>query len=239
MATLRALEIDNCLIEIDGPEVPVMDGSADAFIDAIDQAGVEHLSATRRYIRVEKAVRVEMGSSFAELPHDGRRIEVEIDFANPLIGRQRFATEITPDIFRGEIARARTFGFLADVEACGPAASPSAPRSRTPSSSATTKVMNPEGLRFDDEFVRHRRSTPSATSASPAPPSSAATAPIAAATASTSRPSTPSSPIARPGAMSRCRPAARAAMPTCRPASPPRPSARTFPARPPAARAAG
>ncbi|HMN85106.1 MAG TPA: UDP-3-O-acyl-N-acetylglucosamine deacetylase, partial [Bauldia sp.] len=117
MATLRALEIDNCLIEIDGPEVPVMDGSADAFIDAIDQAGIEHLSATRRYIRVEKAVRVEMGASYAEfLPHDGRRIEVEIDFANPLIGRQRFATEITPDIFRGEIARARTFGFLADVK---------------------------------------------------------------------------------------------------------------------------
>jgi UDP-3-O-[3-hydroxymyristoyl] N-acetylglucosamine deacetylase len=157
MATLRALEIDNCLIEIDGPEVPVMDGSAEAFIDAIDQAGVEQLSATRRYIRVEKAVRVEMGSSYAEfLPHNGRRVEVEIDFANPLIGRQSFATEITPDVFRGEIARARTFGFLADVKSLWARGFALGASLENAVVLGDDKVMNPEGLRFDDEFVRHK-----------------------------------------------------------------------------------
>ena len=157
MATLRALEVDNCLIEIDGPEVPVMDGSAEAFIDAVDQAGIEALSAARRYIRVEKPVRVEMGHSFAEfLPHEGRRVEVEIDFANPLIGRQRFASEINADVFRGEIARARTFGFLSDVKglwARGFALGASLDNAVV---LAEDRVMNPEGLRFEDEFVRHK-----------------------------------------------------------------------------------
>ena len=157
MATLRALEIDNCMVEIDGPEVPVMDGSADAFVDAIDQAGIEVLSAARRCIRIEKPVRVEMGTSFAEFrPHDGRRIEVEIDFANPLIGRQRFASELTPDIFRKEISRARTFGFMADVKslwARGFALGASLDNAVV---LADDKVMNPEGLRFEDEFVRHK-----------------------------------------------------------------------------------
>ena len=157
MATLRALDVDNCMIEIDGPEVPVMDGSAEAFIDAVDQAGIETLSAMRRYIRVEKPIRVEMGSSFAEFrPHDGRRIEVEIDFANPLIGRQRFAAEINAGTFRDEIARARTFGFLSDVRslwARGFALGASLDNAVV---IAEDRVMNPEGLRFEDEFVRHK-----------------------------------------------------------------------------------
>jgi UDP-3-O-[3-hydroxymyristoyl] N-acetylglucosamine deacetylase len=157
MATLRALDIDNCMVEIDGPEVPVMDGSADAFIDAIDQAGVEALSASRRYIRIDKPVRVEIGRSVGEfLPYDGRRIEVEIDFANPLVGRQSFGFDLCGDTFRKEIGRARTFGFYADVKslwARGFALGASLDNAIV---IAEDRVMNPEGLRYEDEFVRHK-----------------------------------------------------------------------------------
>jgi UDP-3-O-[3-hydroxymyristoyl] N-acetylglucosamine deacetylase len=157
MATLGALEIDNVMIEIDGPEVPVMDGSADAFIDAVDQAGISRLSTPRRYVKVLKPVRIEIGSSFAEFrPHDCTRVEVEIDFANPLVGRQVFATEIDADTFRSELGRARTFGFLADVEllwARGFALGASLDNAVV---IGDDRVINPEGLRFADEFVRHK-----------------------------------------------------------------------------------
>jgi len=157
MATLRGMEIDNCMIEVDGPEVPVMDGSAEAFIDAIDQAGIETLSKARRYIKVKKAVRVELGNSFAEFrPHDCRRLEIEIDFANPLVGRQRYAADITAASFRNDIARARTFGFYSDVKnlwARGFALGASLDNAIV---IAEDRVMNPEGLRYKDEFVRHK-----------------------------------------------------------------------------------
>ena len=113
MAALRALDVDNCAVEIDGPEVPVMDGSADAFIDAIDQAGIETLAESRRYIRIEKPIRVEVGKSVAEfLPYDGRRIEVEIDFVNPLVGRQSYAFDVCGEVFRNLAAFALRFRSL-------------------------------------------------------------------------------------------------------------------------------
>lgn len=157
MATLRGLDIDNCMVEVDGPEVPVMDGSADPFVDAIDQVGIESLSAARRYIKIEKPVRVEMGKSVAEfLPYEGRRIEVEIDFDNPLVGKQSFAMEVCGDGFRKEVGRARTFGFYADVKnlwARGFALGASLENAIV---IGDDRVMNPEGLRYKDEFVRHK-----------------------------------------------------------------------------------
>ena len=157
MATLRALDIDNVMVEVDGPEIPVMDGSAGAFIEAIDQAGVASLSTNRRYIRIEKPVRVELGASFAEFrPHDGSRIEIEIDFANPLVGRQEFAMEVNAQSFRKELARARTFGFLADVEqlwARGLCLGASLDNAVVV---GDDRIINPEGLRFANEFVRHK-----------------------------------------------------------------------------------
>ncbi|MCB1495201.1 MAG: UDP-3-O-acyl-N-acetylglucosamine deacetylase [Bauldia sp.] len=157
MATLRALDVDNCMVEIDGPEVPVMDGSADAFIDAIDQAGIETLSASRRYIRVNKPVRVEMGKSVAEFtPHDGRRIEVEIDFANPLVGRQDYTFEFCGETFRKEIARARTFGFYADVKSLWARGFALGASLENAIVIGEDRVMNPEGLRYENEFVRHK-----------------------------------------------------------------------------------
>ena len=157
MATLGALAIDNAVVEIDGPEVPVMDGSASAFLDAIDQAGIAGLDQPRRYIKVVKPVRVQLGDSFAEFrPYEGMRIEIEIDFASSLIGRQRFAADVDAEVFRREIARARTFGFLAEVErlwARGMALGASLENAIV---IGDDRIINPEGLRYDDEFVRHK-----------------------------------------------------------------------------------
>ncbi len=157
MAALSALDVDNATIEIDGPEVPVMDGSAGAFLDALDEAGIAALDAPRSYIRVLRPVTVGIGEARAEfLPYEGTRIEVEIDFANPLVGRQRFAADLDGDVFRNELARARTFGFLAEVEqlwARGLAQGASLDNSLVIGSD---RVINPEGARFTDECVRHK-----------------------------------------------------------------------------------
>lgn len=158
MAAIFALGIDNMLIEIDGGEVPILDGSAAPFVEAFDQAGIEQLAARRRYVRVLKPVRWDQGGSWAEFqPYDGTRFEVEIDFASPAIGRQRFATDITPASFRREVSRARTFGFLKDVErlwAAGLALGSAL--ENTVVVGDDHRVINVEGLRYPDEFVRHK-----------------------------------------------------------------------------------
>lgn len=158
MATLFGLGIDNLLIEIDGSEVPILDGSAAQFVDAIDAAGIEELAAKRRYIRVLKPVRIESGASWAEFrPYNGTRFEVAIDFASPAIGRQLFAGDIDAASFRREIARARTFGFITDVErlwAAGYALGSSLENSVVIGEDG--RVINPEGMRFADEPVRHK-----------------------------------------------------------------------------------
>ncbi|SFO28541.1 UDP-3-O-[3-hydroxymyristoyl] N-acetylglucosamine deacetylase [Mesorhizobium sp. NFR06] len=158
MATVFGLGIDNLIIEIDGPEVPILDGSAMAFVEAIDQAGIETLAVKRRYIRVVKPVRVEAGASWAEFrPYDGTRFEVEIDFESPAIGRQQFASDINPDIFRRDIARSRTFGFMKDVErlwAAGYALGSSLENSLVIGDD--NRVINVGGLRYPNEFARHK-----------------------------------------------------------------------------------
>ena len=117
MATLCGLGVDNCIVEIDGPEAPIMDGSAAPYVAAIDGAGTVSLPAPRRYFKVLQPVRVEQGDAFGEFrPYDrGFRVDVEIEFDHPLIGRQSLAVDVEPDAFRREVARARTFGFMRDV----------------------------------------------------------------------------------------------------------------------------
>jgi UDP-3-O-[3-hydroxymyristoyl] N-acetylglucosamine deacetylase len=158
LAALRGLGVDNAIIEIDGPEVPIMDGSAAAFVAAIDQAGIVSQSGLRRFIEVLKPVQVAMGDSFGELrPYAaGFRAEVEIDFANPVIGRQKYAFELSPERFRREISRARTFGCMNDVARLW-----SSGFSRGASFENTvvfdeTRLLNPEGLRYSDECARHK-----------------------------------------------------------------------------------
>lgn len=158
MAAIYAYGIDNLVIDVEGAEMPIMDGSSEAFIDAFDQVGVVNLGVKRRYIRVIKPVRVESGGSWSEFrPYDGTRFEVEIDFATPLIGRQSWKGDLTPVSFRKELSRARTFGFMRDVErlwAAGFALGSSLENSVVISDD--DQVINIEGLRYTDEFVRHK-----------------------------------------------------------------------------------
>ena len=158
LAALRGLNVDNVVVEIDGPEVPIMDGSAAPFVEALDQAGLTARALPRRYIEVIKPVRVSKGDAFGELrPYEhGFRVEAEIEFDHPLIGRQALALDIEPDTFRREIARARTFGFMKDVAnlwSAGYALGASFDNTLVVSED---RVLNPEGLRFADEFVRHK-----------------------------------------------------------------------------------
>jgi len=158
LAALSGLRIDNVVIEIDGPETPIMDGSAIDFVRAIDSVGVAQQARLRRYIKIVEPIRVDHDGGFAEfLPaENGFRLDVEIDFKSPAIGRQRRVFDLDPTTFRREIARARTFGFLSDVQAlwqAGYALGSSLENSVAIDGDA---ILNPEGLRYADEFVRHK-----------------------------------------------------------------------------------
>ena len=158
MAALRGLGVDNVTVEVDGPEMPIMDGSSRAFVEAIDQTGLEVLRARRRPIKILKPVRVELGRAFAEfLPYDkGFKLDIEIDFDTPLIGRQRKTLDLTPESFRRDLSKARTFGFVKDVERLwenGLALGSSLDNSIA---LGDDRILNPEGLRYADEFVRHK-----------------------------------------------------------------------------------
>ncbi len=159
MAGIYAIGIDNLIVEVDGPEVPIMDGSSAPFIEAIESVGIVNLGVKRRYIRVTKPVRIDAGASWAEFrPYDGTRFEVEIDFDTPLIGRQTWKGDLTAETFKNELSRARTFGFMRDVErlwAAGYALGSSLENSVVISDDHT--VINMEGLRYEkEEFVRHK-----------------------------------------------------------------------------------
>jgi len=158
LAALRGLYVDNVVVEIDGPEVPIMDGSAAAFVDAIDQAGLTARALPRRYIEVIKPVSVSKEGAYGELrPYQhGFRVEAEIDFDHPLIGRQALSLDIEPDTFRHEIARARTFGFMRDVSKLWSAGYALGASFENTLVVSEDRVLNPEGLRFADEFVRHK-----------------------------------------------------------------------------------
>jgi UDP-3-O-[3-hydroxymyristoyl] N-acetylglucosamine deacetylase len=158
LAALRGIGVDNATIELDGPEVPIMDGSAAPFVAAIDRAGVVEQAAPRRFIEILKPVQASFGEAFGELrPYaDGFRVEVDICFENPVIGQQRCAIELSPDSFRREVARARTFGLMSDVERLwqsGYARGASLDNSVV---FDDDRVLNPEGLRYSDECVRHK-----------------------------------------------------------------------------------
>ncbi len=158
LAALRGMGVDNATIEIDGPEVPIMDGSASAFVAAIDQAGVVAQSAARRFIQVLKTVKVVMGDCFGELrPHAaGFRTEVEIDFANPAIGRQQYSLDLSPEGFRREVARARTFGSMNDVARLWSAGFSLGASFENCMVFDDERLLNPEGLRYADECARHK-----------------------------------------------------------------------------------
>jgi UDP-3-O-[3-hydroxymyristoyl] N-acetylglucosamine deacetylase len=158
LAALRGMGVDNAIIEIDGPEVPIMDGSAAPFVAAIDQAGIVTQSAVRRFIQVLKPVQVAIGDSFGELRPfaGGFRVEVEIDFANPMIGRQNYAFDLSAENFRREISRARTFGCMNDVARLWSAGFALGASFENSVVFDETRLLNTEGLRYSDECARHK-----------------------------------------------------------------------------------
>src|SRR6201993_4725701 len=158
LAALYGLGVDNAIVEVDGPEIPIMDGSAAAFVATIERAGVVATAVRRRYIKVLKPVRVNANGCSGELrPHPrGLRIETEIDFDHPLIGRQRFALDIDAQVFRRELSRARTFGFMRDVTKLWNAGYALGASFENTVVIAEDRVLNADGVRFPDEFVRHK-----------------------------------------------------------------------------------
>jgi UDP-3-O-[3-hydroxymyristoyl] N-acetylglucosamine deacetylase len=156
MAALRGSGIDNLLVELDGPEVPIMDGSAAPFVFLIECAGVVSQAASRRAIRVLKPVEVDDGTRRAELtPGAGCSFSFEIDFASPAVSRQEGCIHLANGAFKSDVARARTFGFLEDVEWLrqrGLALGGSLDNAIV---LGETGVLN-NALRFEDEFVRHK-----------------------------------------------------------------------------------
>ncbi|WP_407176524.1 UDP-3-O-acyl-N-acetylglucosamine deacetylase [Bradyrhizobium sp. STM 3562] len=158
LAALRGMGVDNATIEIDGPEVPIMDGSAAPFVNAIEQAGIVAQSAPRRFIQVLKPVKVAMGDSFGEFrPYAGGfRAEVEIDFANPVIGRQQYSLDVSPEGFRREVSRARTFGCMNDVARLWSAGFALGASFENSVVFDDERLLNPEGLRYADECARHK-----------------------------------------------------------------------------------
>lgn len=157
MAALYGMGVDNALVEIHGPEVPILDGSAEPFVDAIEDVGVVELDAPRRYIKVLKTVRIENGEQFGEFtPADGFFLDISIDFATSQIGKQRIDLEVTPDQFRDELCRARTFGFMSDVKRLWEAGYALGASLENTLVFGDDGVVNPEGARYDDECVRHK-----------------------------------------------------------------------------------
>ena len=157
MSALRGCGVDNALIELDGPEVPVMDGSAMPFVAAIDAAGLTAQAAPRRAIRILKPITAEEGGKRVTLsPASGSVFAGDISFDHPEIGTQRFETTLLNGNFRHDIAEARTFGFLHEVEwmrSQGLALGGSLDNAIVLDK---TGIMNPDGLRFTDEFIRHK-----------------------------------------------------------------------------------
>ena len=158
LAALRGMGIDNATIEIDGPEVPIMDGSAASFVAAIEQAGIVSQSAPRRYLQVLKPVQVAFGDSFGEIrPYSaGFRTEVDIRFSNPLIGHQRVALDVSPETFRRDISRARTFGCMNDVARLWSAGFARGASMENSVVFDDKRLLNTEGLRYPDECARHK-----------------------------------------------------------------------------------
>ena len=159
MAALSACGIDNVLIELDGPEVPVLDGSSSPFVFLIDCAGRVEQAAPRAVIEVLKSVRVEQGDAFAELRPShapGLSLSLSIDFDAPAIGRQAYTMRLSEQGFRRELADCRTFTLRHEIEAMRQAGLAQGGTLDNAVVVDGETVLNPAGLRRPDEFVRHK-----------------------------------------------------------------------------------
>jgi UDP-3-O-[3-hydroxymyristoyl] N-acetylglucosamine deacetylase len=158
-AALAGMGIDNVIVEVDAPEIPIMDGSASPFVYLLQSAGIQTLNAPKRFIRIKKPVRFEDGDKWAELvPYNGFRMDFEIEFNHPAIDvdEQRLRFDFSSSAFVKDISRARTFGFMRDIEHL---------QSNNLCLGGSFdcaivldeyRILNEEGLRFSNEFVTHK-----------------------------------------------------------------------------------
>ncbi|MBX3704504.1 MAG: UDP-3-O-acyl-N-acetylglucosamine deacetylase [Steroidobacteraceae bacterium] len=159
LSALAGLGIDNCFVELTAAEVPIMDGSAGPFVFLVQSAGIEEQPAPKRFVRVRRPVEVREGDKWARFePHEGFRVNFEIEFDHPVFHRhaQRATMEFSTTAFLREVSRARTFGFMRDLETL---------RGRNLALGGTLdnaivlddyRILNEDGLRYEDEFVRHK-----------------------------------------------------------------------------------
>ncbi|RUO80074.1 UDP-3-O-[3-hydroxymyristoyl] N-acetylglucosamine deacetylase [Idiomarina tyrosinivorans] len=159
LAAVAGLGIDNLIVEVDSHEIPIMDGSSHPFVYLLQSAGIELQNAAKKFVRVKRPVRVEEGDKWAELlPHNGFKIDFAIDFNHPAIAdtNQVVSMDFSSKGFVKDISRARTFGFMKDIEylrannlALGGSFDNAVVLDEF-------RVMNTDGLRYDDEFVKHK-----------------------------------------------------------------------------------
>ncbi len=158
-AAMSALGLDNLIVEVDAPEIPIMDGSASPFIYLLLDAGIEEQNAAKKFIRIKDSVRVEEGDKWAEIkPYNGFKLDFTIDFTHPMISKnvRNYKMEFSAENFIHQLSRARTFTFMKDVEylqSRGLALGGSLDNAIVLDE---FRILNEEGLRFNDELVRHK-----------------------------------------------------------------------------------
>lgn len=159
MSALGGLGVDNAYVDLDAPELPIMDGSASPFVLLIQQAGIEEQSALKKFLRVTRRVEVNNGDKWARLdPYDGYRLSFSIEFRHPVIERttQAVTVDFAETSYLKEIARARTFGFMHEVEDLRESGLALGGGLDNAVVLDEYRVLNSEGLRFADEFIRHK-----------------------------------------------------------------------------------
>lgn len=158
-AALAGLGIDNIVIEVNAPEIPIMDGSATPFVFLLLDAGIEELRTAKKFIRIKETVRVEDGDKWAEMrPYNGFKLDFTIDFNHPAIdaSTQRYKLDFSAESFMSQISRARTFGFMRDIEYLQSKGLCLGGSFDCAIVVDDYRVLNDDGLRFEDEFVRHK-----------------------------------------------------------------------------------
>jgi UDP-3-O-[3-hydroxymyristoyl] N-acetylglucosamine deacetylase len=157
LAALVGLEVDNVLIEVDGEELPILDGSASVYVYLVNSAGIRVLDRPRRVAKISRPLTFEQdGKRVTAKPFNGLKVDYRISFAHPMIGAQTFSFESSPFSFAYRIARARTFGFMRDVEWMQKNGLALGGTLENAVVFDDYGVVNPEGLRFADEMVRHK-----------------------------------------------------------------------------------
>jgi UDP-3-O-[3-hydroxymyristoyl] N-acetylglucosamine deacetylase len=159
MSAFAGLGIDNAYVDLSAPEVPIMDGSAAPFIFLLQSAGVDEQTSLKKLIRITKKVRVEDGDKWAEFtPHDGFKVNFRIDFDHPIFKKhlQSSSIDFSTTSFLREVSRARTFGFLRDIEALRANRLALGGNIDNAVVLDDFRVLNEDGLRYEDEFVRHK-----------------------------------------------------------------------------------